>query len=79
MRGKDLGNCARQLLKDVATVNSRDAVLPVRTEGQDRPTDLRLLVVARPDRMVAVLLHRPGLDLPSAPKIVQNAVTKTDS
>lgn len=77
MRGKDLGNCARQLLKEVATVRSMDVVLPVRTEGQDRPTDLHLRVVARPDRMVAELLHRLGLDLPSAPKIVQNVVPKT--
>lgn len=76
MRGKDLGNCARQLLKEVATVRSMDVVLPVRTEGQDRPTDLHLRVVARPDRMVAELLHRLGLDLPSAPKIVQNVVPK---
>ena len=77
MRGKDLGNCARQLLKEVATVRSMDVVLPVRTEGQERPTDLHLRVVARPDRMVAELLHRLGLDLPSAPKIVQNVVPKT--
>jgi hypothetical protein len=53
-----------------------DVVLPVRVEGEDRATDLRLRVVARPDRMVAELLHRLGLDLPSAPKIVQNVVPK---
>ena len=76
MRGKNLGNCARQLLKEVATVRSMDVVLPLRTESQDRPTDLHLRVVARPDRMVAELLHRLGLDLPSAPKIVQNVVPK---
>lgn len=76
MRGKGLGDCARQLIKEVATVRSMDVVLPVRVEGEDRPTDLRLRVVARPDRMVAELLHRLGLDLPSAPKIVQNVVPK---
>jgi transposase len=77
MRGKGLGDCARQLIKEVATVRSMDVVLPVRVEGEDRATDLRLRVVARPDRMVAELLHRLGLDLPSAPKIVQNVVPKS--
>ena len=76
MRGKGLGDCARQLIKEVSTVRSRDVVLPVRVAGEDRATDLRLRVVARPDRMVAELLHRLGLDLPSAPKIVQNVVPK---
>ena len=76
MRGKGLGDCARQLIKEVATVRSMDVVLPVRVEGEDRAMDLRLRVVARPDRMVAELLHRLGLDLPSAPKIVQNVVPK---
>jgi hypothetical protein len=33
-------------------------------------------VVACPDRPVAELLHRLGLNLPSAPKIVQNVVEK---
>ena len=76
MRSKDLGNCARQLVKEVATVHSMDVVLPVKTEDQNHPTDLHLRVVARPERMVAELLHRLGLDLPSVPKIVQNVVPK---
>lgn len=77
MRGKDLGNCARQLLKEVATVRSMDVMLPIKSEGEDRPTELHLRVVARPERMVAELLHRLGLDLPNVPKIVQNVVPKT--
>lgn len=76
MRSKDLGNCARQLVKEVATVHSMDVVLPVKTEDQNHPTDLHLRVVGRPERMVAELLHRLGLDLPSVPKIVQNVVPK---
>ena len=76
MRGKGLGDCARQLIKEVATVRSMDVVLPVRAPGADQPHDLRLRVVARPDRPVAELLHRLGLELPSAPKIVQNVVEK---
>jgi transposase len=76
MRGKGLGDCARQLIKEVATVRSMDVVLPVRAPGHDEPHELRLRVVARPDRPVAELLHRLGLELPSAPKIVQNVVEK---
>jgi len=76
MRGKGLGNCSRQLLKEVATVRSLDVVLPVKeTENQQSP-ELRLRVVARPDRMVAELLVRLGLELPSVPRIVQNVVEK---
>ena len=36
MRGKGLGNCSRQLVKEVATVRSMDVVLPVRqNENQE--------------------------------------------
>jgi len=76
MRGKGLGNCARQLLKEVATVRSMDVVLPVREPGAEQPCPLRLRIVARPDRPVAELLHRLGLELPNAPKFVQNVVQK---
>jgi transposase len=71
MRGKGLGDCARQLLKEVSTVRSMDVVLPVRDPESAETRELRLRVVARPDRPVAELLHRLGLDLPHAPKIVQ--------
>ncbi len=76
MRGKGLGNCSRQLLKEVATVRSLDVVLPVKqSESQDR-REVRLRVVARPDRPVAELLVRLGLELPNVPKLVQNVVEK---
>lgn len=78
MRGKHLGNCARQLVKEVATVRSMDLVLPVKEQLTQETRDLRLRVVARPDRMVAELLVRLGLDRPSAPKILQNVVEKND-
>ena len=76
MRGKGLGNCARQLLKEVATVRSMDVVLPVKESQSQETREVRLRVVARPDRPVAELLVRLGLELPSAPKIVQNVVEK---
>lgn len=76
MRGKQLGNCARQLVKEVATVRSLDVVLPVRDASSQETRQVRLRVVARPDRPVAELLVRLGLDLPIAPKLVQNVVEK---
>lgn len=76
MRGKHLGNCARQLVKEVATVRSLDVVLPIREQSSNETRPVRLRVVARPDRPVAELLVRLGLDLPSIPKLVQNVVEK---
>jgi transposase len=76
MHGKGLGDCARQLLKEVTTVRSMDVVLPVKEIQSQQTREVRLRVVARPDRPVAELLVRLGLDLPSAPKIVQSVVEK---
>lgn len=76
MHGKGLGTCARQLIKEVATVRSMDVILPVKETESQETRELRLRVVARPDRPVAELLVRLGLDLPSAPKAVQNVVEK---
>ncbi len=79
MRGKGLGNCARQLAGEIATVKSLNVVLPVKTpEGM---SELRLRTVARPERMVAELLQRLDLHLPEQSRIVQkvveNVVAKT--
>jgi len=76
MQGKGLGNCSRQLLKEVATVRSMDVILPIKEPVSQEGRQVRLRVVARPDRLVAELLVRLGLELPSAPKIVQNVVEK---
>jgi len=76
MSGKGLGTCARQLIKEVATVRSMDVVLPVKETQSQNTREVRLRVVARPDRPVAELLVRLGLDLPTAPKAVQNVVEK---
>jgi transposase len=77
MRGKGLGNCSRQLVKEVATVRSMDVVLPVRQNESQESREVRLRVVARPERPVAELLVRLGLELPSIPKLVQNVVEKS--
>jgi hypothetical protein len=62
------------LLKEVAAVRSMDVVLQARPDPRTEPTELRLRVVARPDKQVAELLQHLGLQLPHAPKIVQNVV-----
>ena len=75
MKGKGLGTCARQLIGEIATIKSMDLVLPVRTEGEQM--ELRLRVVSKPDRMVAELLQRLGLQLPMRSKLIENVVEKT--
>jgi transposase len=73
MKGKGLGNCCRQLLKEVSTIRMMDVVLPVRDAGE-----LNLRVVSRPDDRVAQLLARLGLELPTAPKIISDVVSKIE-
>jgi transposase len=74
MKGKGLGTCARQLVAEIATIKSLDVILPVRTtEGT---TPLRLRTVAKPERLVAELLHHLGLQLPSGTRLVENVVEK---
>ena len=63
-------------VKEVATVRSLDVVLPVRQGESQESRQVRLRVVPRPDRPVAELPVRLGLELPSAPKLVQNEVEK---
>ena len=63
MKSKGLGDCSRQLIKEVSTIRSMDVILPVR-DG----TELRLRVVARPDKSVAQLLAHLGLKLPNVQK-----------
>jgi transposase len=76
MRAKGLGNSARQLLKEVETIHSLDVVLPIREKETQQMREVRLRVVASPDRPTAELLDKLGLELPSAPKLVQNVVEK---
>lgn len=71
MSAKGLGDCARQLLKELDELRSMDVVLPTREAG-----DLRLRVVARPEKPLAQLLDRLGLIVPNLPKIIGNVVQK---
>ena len=57
--------------KEVSTIRMMDVVLPVRDAGE-----LSLRVVSRPEDRVAQLLARLDLELPSAPKIISDVVSK---
>ena len=72
MRGKGLGDCGRQLLVEMGELCSMDVVLPTAEAGE-----VRLRVVARPEKPLARLLAQLGLELPSVPKLVTNVVPKT--
>ena len=70
-KAKGLGDCARQLLQELDELHSMDVVLPTATAGE-----IRLRMVARPEKPLANLLAHLGLELPRAPKIVENVVPK---
>lgn len=72
MRAKGLGDCGRQLLIEMDELRSMDVVLPTAEEGE-----VRLRVVAKPEKPLAELLAHLGLDLPRRPRILENVVQKT--
>jgi transposase len=72
METRGLGTCPRKLISDMSHVRSMDVVLP--TKKGDK---LRLRVVGRPEKRLALLLDRLGLPLPNRPKIISNVVPKT--
>jgi hypothetical protein len=71
LRSKRLGDCARQLLVELDQLSSLDVVLPTRELGE-----VRLRVVAKPEKELAQLLAHLGLELPRAPRIVEKVVQK---
>jgi len=71
LAAKGLGNTARQVIRELATIHSMDVVLPVRDHGQTR-----LRLVSKPETLAADLLARMGLKLPSRPKTIKNVVEK---
>jgi transposase len=68
MHGKGLGTCARKLIAEVSTIKSMDIAIPVR-RGETQ-TELTIRTVARPERHVAELLTRLGLELPTRNRIL---------
>jgi transposase len=74
MAQKHLGQCARKLIEEIATLKSMDVILPL--ERDRLQTELRLRLVAKPEPRVAQLLARLGLQLPTRSKTVENVVEK---
>jgi transposase len=72
LKAKGLGDCARQVLEQMATIHSMDVVLPVKDRAE-----VRLRLVAKPERLTAELLARMQLTLPTRPKTIRNVVDKT--
>ncbi|MDA1088299.1 MAG: IS1634 family transposase [Verrucomicrobia bacterium] len=72
LASRDLGNCARQVLEQMATIHSMDVVLPIKSN-----TTLRLRLVAKPEKLAADLLAHMQLKIPTRPKTIQNVVEKT--
>ena len=58
IHAKGLGDCARQLLLELDELRSLDVVLPTKEAGE-----VRLRVVARPEKLLAELLAHLGLEL----------------
>jgi transposase len=71
MSAKGLGSCARQLLLELDELRSMDVVLPTKEDGE-----IRLRVAAKPEKPLAQLLVRLGIELPNAPKVLGNVVPK---
>jgi transposase len=65
LKAKGLGDCARQVIKEMGTIHSMDVVLPVRNQIQ-----ARLRLVGKPEPLAADLLARMGLKLPRKAKNV---------
>jgi len=74
MAAKGLGTCARKLIASIATIKSMDVILPVQRASQR--IDLRLRVVAKPEKETAQLLAHLGLQIPRQSKIIENVVPK---
>ena len=69
LAAKGLGDCARQVLHQMATIHSMDVVLPVKGN-----TTVRLRLVATPEKLAADLLSHMQLKMPTRPKPIQNVV-----
>lgn len=74
MKAKGLGTCARKLVAAMASIKSMDVILPV--ERNSQRINLRMRVVAKPEKDTALLLAHLGLQLPRRAKIIENVVPK---
>jgi hypothetical protein len=66
MHAKGLGDCARQVLLELDELRSMDVVLPTKTIGE-----VRLRVVARPEKTLAAVLAHLGMEQPRFRKRIE--------
>ncbi len=71
MQTKALGTCARQLVKQIASIKSADIVVPIKRARV--VTELRLRVVTTPAQLLAYL----GLRLLQGTRLISNGVPKS--
>lgn len=69
MAAKGLGTCARQFLLEMERLHSIDVLLPA-----DTGATLRLRIVEKPSKPLALLLAHLGLQIPQTPKQLENVV-----
>jgi hypothetical protein len=74
MRGKGLGNCSRQLIKEGTTVRSMDVVLPVKDPKARRHAACGCGLSLDPIVRWLNCFGSLGQELPSVPKLVQTVV-----
>ena len=65
MKARGLGSCARQFLGECEQLRMMDVVLPT-SAGKE----IRLRVVAQPEKHLQILLAQMKIELPSRPKIM---------
>jgi transposase len=70
MKGSGIGTAPRKLLEELRELKSLDVLLPTREKN------LRLRMVATPNKELKVLLQRMKILLPNKPKIIENVVEK---
>ena len=68
MKTSGLGTAPRKLLEELRELKSLDVLLPTREKN------LRLRMVATPEKELKVLLQRMKILLPNKPKIIENVV-----
>lgn len=74
LKARAMGDTARQVVQELATIHSMDLLLTIREHGQTR-----LRIVGKPESLAADLLANLGLKLPARPKIIENVVEKNCS
>ena len=72
MASKGLVTCARQFLLEMDNAHSMNVLLPT-----DTGTTIRVRTVSKPQKPLAMLLGKLGINLPQTPKHLENVAQKS--